>query len=167
MDEKILKKVEEKQYKKRPDVKVGDTVKLHTKIKEAGKERVQIFEGVVIAMKGSGLSKTLTTRKYSYGIGVERIIPLHSPTLDKIEIIKRGKVRRSKLYFMRKKIGKRALKVENIQDVYMSDEAEGQEEPKVATDENEKTEKVTDEAKATVEKVKSKEVAVEKKEKSK
>ena len=122
MNTDILKKVEEGQYKKRPDVKVGDTVKLHLKIKEGEKERTQIFEGVVIAKKGSGLSSTLTVRKISYGVGVEKIIPLHSPLLSKIEVIKRGTVRRSKLYYLRERVGRRALKVENVEDVYMTDE---------------------------------------------
>ncbi len=122
MNTDILKKVEEGQYKKRPDVKVGDTVKLHLKIKEGEKERTQIFEGVVIAMKGAGLGSTITVRKISYGVGVEKIVPLHSPMLEKIEIVKRGTVRRSKLYYLRDRVGKRALKVQNVKDVYMTDE---------------------------------------------
>jgi len=122
MNTEILKKVEESQYKKRPNVRVGDTVKLHLKIKEGEKERTQIFEGVVIARKGSGLSSTLTVRKISYGIGVERIVPFHSPLLEKIEIVKRGTVRKSKLYYLRKRVGKKALKIENVKDVYMVDE---------------------------------------------
>lgn len=122
MNTDILKKVEEGQYKKRPDVKVGDTVKLHLKIKEGEKERTQIFEGVVIAKKGSGLSSTITVRKISYGVGVEKIVPLHSPMLEKIEVVKRGTVRKSKLYYLRKRVGRRALKVENLKDVYMTDE---------------------------------------------
>ena len=122
MNTEILKKVEESQYKKRPNVRVGDTVKLHLKIKEGEKERTQIFEGVVIARKGSGLSSTLTVRKISYGIGVERIVPFHSPLLEKIEIVKRGTVRKSKLYYLRKRVGKKALKIENVNDVYMVDE---------------------------------------------
>jgi large subunit ribosomal protein L19 len=122
MNTDILKKIEEGQYKKRPDVKVGDTVKLHLKIKEGEKERTQIFEGVVIAKKGSGLSATITVRKISYGVGVEKIVPLHSPMLEKIEVVKRGTVRKSKLYYLRKRVGRRALKVENLKDVYMTDE---------------------------------------------
>ncbi len=122
MDTNILEKIEKAQYKNRPDVKVGDTVKLHLKIVEGGKERIQVFEGVVLAMSGAGLSKNITVRKMSSGIGVEKIVPFHSPTLDKIEVVKRGKVRRSKLYYMKTKIGKRAMKVSNIKDVYMTDE---------------------------------------------
>ena len=122
MNTEILKKVEEGQYKKRPGVRVGDTVKLHLKIKEGEKERTQIFEGVVIAKKGSGLGCTITVRKISYGVGVEKIVPLHSPLLEKIEVVKRGTVRKSKLYYLRKRVGRRALKVEKLKDVYMTDE---------------------------------------------
>ena len=122
MSNDAIKKIEEGFYKKRPDIKVGDLVRVHIKISEKGKERIQVFEGIVIATKGSGVSKTFTVRKISYGVGVEKIFPLHSPTIDKIEIIKRGKVRRSKLYYMRKKVGKQAMKIVSAQDVYMVDE---------------------------------------------
>lgn len=124
MDSNILKKIEETQYKKRPDVRVGDTVKLHMKIKEGNKERIQVFEGVVISIKGSGISTSIVVRKISYGVGVERIIPLHSDLLEKIEIVKRGTVKKSKLYFLRERVGRKALKVNNIKDVYMTDEVE-------------------------------------------
>ncbi|KKQ14948.1 MAG: 50S ribosomal protein L19, partial [candidate division WS6 bacterium GW2011_GWF1_36_8] len=101
MDKNILKNIEEGQLQNRPDVMVGDTVKLHIKIKEGNKERTQIFEGVVISMKGAGVDASITVRKISYGIGVEKILPMHSPVLQKIEIVKRGTVRRAKLYFLR------------------------------------------------------------------
>lgn len=122
MNTTILEKIEAAQIKKRPDVKVGDTVKLNMKIKEGGKERVQVFEGIVIAKSGSGMSKTITVRKMSYGVGVERIVPLHTPTLEKIEIVKRGVVKKAKLYYMRGKIGKKAMDVSNAEQVYMTDE---------------------------------------------
>lgn len=122
MDINILKKIEEGQLQKRPDVKVGDTVKLYIKIKEGNKERVQMFQGVVIAMKGKGAETTVTVRKISYGIGVEKVIPLYSPVLEKMEVVKRGTVRRSKLYFLRGRIGRKALKISNIKDVFMTDE---------------------------------------------
>lgn len=122
MDTAILKKIEADQYKNRPDVQVGDRVRLHMWIKEGGKERIQIFEGNVIAMSGTGLSRTLTVRKISYGVGVERIVPLHSPNLDKIEITKRGKARSSKLYFIRDRVGRLAMRVAGHKDVYMTDE---------------------------------------------
>ncbi len=111
MNSEIIKKVEEKYYKKRPEVNVGDTVELHLKISEGNKERVQIFKGIVLAIRGVGLSKNIVVRKISYGIGVEKIIPLHSPTLEKITVVKHGKVRSSKLYYMRERIGKKAMKV--------------------------------------------------------
>jgi len=94
------------------------------KIKEAGKERTQIFEGVVIAIKGSGLSKNLVARKISYGVGVEKIVPLHAPVLEKIEVIKRGSVRKSKLYYLRGRVGKRALKAGETRSIYLTDEEE-------------------------------------------
>lgn len=122
MDLKIKQRIQESQLKKRPEVKVGDTVRLHMRIKEGDKERTQIFEGVVIQKKGAGIDATVTVRKISSGIGVERIVPLHTPTMDKLEVIKRGKVRRSKLYYMRDKVGKRAMKVGNIKDVFFTDE---------------------------------------------
>jgi len=124
MNSEILEKVEKDQYKKRPDVRVGDTVKMYLKIKEGNKERVQVFQGVVIGIKGSGLSKTITVRKISYGVGVEKIIPLYASTLQKIEIVKRGKVRRSKLYYLRDRVGKRALKVAKSESMYETDEVE-------------------------------------------
>ena len=126
----MLNSLEKAQLKKRPDVRVGDTVKLHIKIKEGSKERIQIFEGVVIAIKGSGISKNIVVRKISYGVGVEKIVPLHTPTLEKIEVVKRGTVRKSKLYYLRDRVGKRALKVGATTDMYLTDEEEVVEEPK-------------------------------------
>ena len=94
-----------------PDVRPGDSVRVQQKIKEGGKERVQPFEGLVIARKhGSGISATITVRKVSGGIGVERIFPIHSPTIQKIEVLKRSKVRRAKLYYIRAKAAKEARK---------------------------------------------------------
>jgi large subunit ribosomal protein L19 len=124
MDTKVFTKVEEGQYKKRPDVRVGDTVRLHLKIKEVGRERIQVFEGVVISIKGSGINKNIVVRKISYGVGVEKIVPLHSTILEKMEVVKRGSVRRSKLYYLRERAGKRALKVGMQEDLYLTDEEE-------------------------------------------
>lgn len=90
------------------DFAAGDTVKVHVKIKEGEKERIQAFQGVVISKRGSGTSASFTVRKVSYGIGVERIFPLHSPIIDKIEVITHGRVRRSKIYYLRKLRGKAA-----------------------------------------------------------
>ncbi len=91
-----------------PDFKPGDTVRVHIKIKESDKERIQVFEGVVIRKRKGNLGATFTVRKVSYGIGVERIFPLHSPVIEKIEVIRRGKVRRARLYYLRKLGGKAA-----------------------------------------------------------
>ncbi len=90
------------------DFRVGDTVKVHVRIVEGEKERVQSFEGVVIRKKGGGIRSTFTVRKISYGIGVERVFPLHSPRLDRIDVITRGKVRRAKLFYLRNLRGKAA-----------------------------------------------------------
>ncbi len=91
-----------------PDFKSGDTIKVHAKIKEGEKERIQVFQGLVIRKRKGNTGATFTVRKVSYGIGVERIFPLHSPTIDKIEIVSRGRVRRGRLYYMRKLRGKAA-----------------------------------------------------------
>ena len=91
-----------------PEVDIGDFVKVHLKIKEGTRERVQVFEGTVIARKGGGLSETLTVRRLSYGVGVERILPVHSPKIDHIDIVRKGRVRRAKLYYLRKRVGKSA-----------------------------------------------------------
>jgi large subunit ribosomal protein L19 len=122
MDINIMKKIEGDQLKKRPDVKVGDTVKLYMKIKEGSKERTQIFEGVVIGMKASGSNQTITVRKISYGVGVERVVPMQSNLLEKIEVVKRGTVKKSKLFYLRERVGRKALKVGNVKDLYLTDE---------------------------------------------
>ena len=91
-----------------PDFAPGDEVKVHVRVVEGNKERVQIFQGNVIGRQGSGLQETYTVRKLSYGVGVERTFPLHAPTVNKIEVVKRGDVRRAKLYYLRGRTGKRA-----------------------------------------------------------
>ena len=91
-----------------PEVDIGDYVKVHLKIKEGTRERIQVFEGSVIARKGGGLSETMTVRRVSYGVGVERVFPLHSPRIASVELVRPGKVRRAKLYYIREKIGKAA-----------------------------------------------------------
>lgn len=91
-----------------PDFRVGDTVKVHVKIREGDKERIQVFEGVVIRCHKGLLGATFTVRKVSYGVGVERIFPLHSPQMDRIEVLRRGRVRRSRLYYLRQRHGKAA-----------------------------------------------------------
>lgn len=91
-----------------PAFRPGDTVRVHVKVVEGTRERIQIFEGVVIKRRGGGISETFTVRKISYGVGVERTFPLHSPRIDKIEVTRRGRVRRAKLYYIRKLRGKAA-----------------------------------------------------------
>lgn len=97
-----------------PEFEVGDTVKVGAKIKEGEKERVQVFEGTVIARNGGSVSETFTVRKVSYGVGVEKVFPLHSPNVTKISVVRRGKVRRAKLYYLRNRVGKAAKVKERI-----------------------------------------------------
>jgi large subunit ribosomal protein L19 len=91
-----------------PSLRAGDTVRVHVKIKEGDKYRIQVFEGVVVARKRAGISSTFTVRKVSFGYGIERIFPLHSPIIDKLEVVKSGKVRRARLYYLRGRRGKAA-----------------------------------------------------------
>ncbi|HET7629307.1 MAG TPA: 50S ribosomal protein L19 [Bacillales bacterium] len=91
-----------------PEFRAGDTLKVHVKVVEGSRERIQVFEGVVIKRRGGGISETFTVRKISYGVGVERTFPVHSPRIDKIEVTRRGKVRRAKLYYLRSLRGKAA-----------------------------------------------------------
>ena len=97
-------------YKKAtpPDVQVGDTVRVHLKVKEGNRERIQIFEGTVIAKKHGGIEETFTVRRMSYGVGVEKVFPLHAPSIDSVEIVRHGKIRRAKLYYLRNRVGKSA-----------------------------------------------------------
>jgi large subunit ribosomal protein L19 len=91
-----------------PDFRPGDTIKVHVRVVEAGRERVQVFQGVVIGRQNGGLRETFTVRKMSFGVGVERTFPIHSPTISKIEVVTRGRVRRAKLYYLRERRGKAA-----------------------------------------------------------
>ncbi len=100
-----------------PNFRAGDTVRLHVKVREGNKERIQLFQGIVIARRGGGTREMFTVRKISGGIGVERIFPLHSPTIDKLEVVRLGKVRRSKLYYLRELRGKAARIEERREDV--------------------------------------------------
>ena len=97
-----------------PSVNVGDTVKVHVKIKEGEKYRIQIFEGTVIAKKHGGINETFTVRRVAHGCGIERVFPVHSPVVDKVEVVRNGKVRRSKLYYHRDRVGKAAKVKEQI-----------------------------------------------------
>ena len=91
-----------------PTLNIGDTVRVQNKIKEGNRERLQAFEGTVIARRGSGISETFTVRRVSYGVGVEKTFPIHSPNVDKVEVVREGKVRRAKLYYLRSRVGKAA-----------------------------------------------------------
>lgn len=91
-----------------PQLSIGDTVKVHNRIKEGSRERIQIFEGTVIGRRGSGISETFTVRRVSYGVGTEKTFPIHSPNVAKVEVVRSGKVRRAKLYYLRDKVGKDA-----------------------------------------------------------
>lgn len=104
----ILEQIESEQLRHKVEHRVGDQVKVHVRIKEGEKERVQVFEGVVIALKRGGARGSFTVRKLSYGIGVERLFPLHSPSIEKVVIVTRGKVRRSRLFYLRGRRGKSA-----------------------------------------------------------
>lgn len=110
----IIRKIEEEQMKGDVvDFNVGDTVKVHCRVVEGGKERIQIFSGIVIARRGSGVNQAFTVRKISYGEGVERVFPIHSPRIAKVEVTNRGKVRRAKLHYLRNRIGKKATLVKS------------------------------------------------------
>ena len=111
----IIKEIEQEQMKKElPQFKVGDTVRVHGKIVEGAKERIQVFEGVVIKRQNGGVRETFTVRRLSSGIGVEKTWPIHSPRVDKVEVVRRGVVRRAKLFYLRKRVGKAAKVKEEI-----------------------------------------------------
>jgi large subunit ribosomal protein L19 len=113
----IIRAIENEQLKKDVSVfNVGDTVKVHVKVKEGTRERIQLFEGIVIKRQNGGVRETFTVRRISYGVGVERTFPVHSPKVEKVEVIRRGKVRRAKLYYLRTKVGKAATRVKEIRD---------------------------------------------------
>ncbi|MBW4828663.1 MAG: 50S ribosomal protein L19 [Clostridiaceae bacterium] len=105
----IIKMIEDEQLKKDiPQFNVGDTVQVHYKVKEGSRERIQVFEGTVLKIQGGGVRETFTVRRISYGVGVERTFPLHSPRIEKLIVTRKGKVRRSKLYYLRERQGKSA-----------------------------------------------------------
>ena len=105
----IIKSIEHEQLKSSiPDLKIGNTVKVHVKIKEGNKERIQVFEGIIIKVQGAGVNKTFTVRKISYGVGVEKTFLVHSPLVERVELVRVGKARRAKLFYLRDRIGKAA-----------------------------------------------------------
>lgn len=104
----LIKKIEAAELREVPDFKPGDTVRVHFKIVEGKNERVQVYEGLVLAIKNAGVGRSFMVRKNSYGVGVERVFPLNSPRIEKLEIVRYGKPRRAKLYYIREKVGKKA-----------------------------------------------------------
>lgn len=111
----IIKSIEHEQLKNKiPELKVGNTVKVHVRIKEGNKERIQIFEGIIIKVQGGGVNQTFTVRKTSYGVGVEKTFLVHSPLVEKVELVRVGKARRAKLYYLRDRVGKAAKTKEQI-----------------------------------------------------
>ena len=105
----LIKELESQQMKaEKPVANVGDTVRVHVKIKEGSRERIQVFEGIVIAKKHGGIEETITVRRISYGVGCEKVFPVHGPRVVKVETVRHGKVRRAKLYYLRDKVGKAA-----------------------------------------------------------
>ena len=179
----IIKSIEHEQLKATiPDLKIGNTVKVHVRIKEGNKERIQVFEGIIIKVQGSGVNKSFTVRKISYGVGVEKTFLIHSPLVEKIELVRVGKARRARLFYLRDRIGKAAktkevagARIENKEIIIKGKEievpVEGTEEP--VTTEVPTTEKVkaevteipaeekvkTEVAEAPVEEVKAEEKA--------
>ncbi len=111
----IIKSIEHEQLKSSiPDLKIGNTVRVHVKIKEGNKERIQVFEGIIIKVQGAGVNKTFTVRKISYGVGVEKTFLIHSPLVEKVEVVRVGKARRAKLFYLRDRIGKAAKTKEKL-----------------------------------------------------
>ena len=111
----IIKSIEHEQLKNKiPDLRVGDTVRVHVKIKEGNRERIQVFEGIIIKKQGGGVNETFTVRKISYGVGVEKTFLVHSPNVEKVEVTRVGKARRAKLYYLRDRVGKAAKTKEKV-----------------------------------------------------
>ena len=111
----LMKAFTEKHLKaEAPVAQIGDTVRVHIKVKEGNRERIQVFEGTVIAKKHGGIEETITVRRVSYGVGVEKVFPIHAPSLEKIELVRHGKVRRAKLYYLRNRVGKAAKLQEKL-----------------------------------------------------
>ena len=161
----IIKSIEHEQLKSKiPDIKIGDTVRVHQRVKEGNRERIQVFEGIVIKKQNGGLNETFTVRRISYGVGVEKTFLIHSPLIEKVELVRVGKVRRAKLYYLRDRIGKAAKTKENVganlkrEQIIVKEEAEKareiEEEKKAEKAAEAKAEETTEEK--TVEKAEAK-----------
>ena len=130
----IIKSIEHEQLKNKiPDLKVGDTVRVHQRIKEGNRERIQVFEGIIIKKQGGGVNATFTVRRIAYGVGVEKTFLIHSPLVEKVEVVRVGKARRAKLYYLRDRVGKAAKTKEDIgakiESKYLEIKAEAVETP--------------------------------------
>ncbi len=160
----IINSIEHEQLKSTiPDIKIGDTVRVHQRIKEGNRERIQVFEGIVIKKQNGGLNETFTVRRISYGVGVEKTFLMHSPLIEKIEVTRVGKVRRAKLYYLRDRVGKAAKTRENIganlhrEDIVIKEEVPGESEEAenaentedIATEADVKNEEVTEAVETT------------------
>lgn len=156
----IIKSIEHEQMKNAiPDLKVGDTVRVHQKIKEGNRERIQVFEGIIIKKQGGGLNATFTVRRVAYGCGVEKTFLIHSPMVEKIEVVRVGKARRAKLYYLRERLGKAAKTKEAIGARIENKEIviKGVENEEAPVAEETATETVAEEVVAPVEEVKAEE----------
>ena len=152
----IIKSIEHEQMKNKiPELKVGNTVKVHVRVKEGNRERIQVFEGTIIKVQGGGVNQTFTVRRISYGVGVEKTFLVHSPTVEKVEVVRVGKARRAKLFYLRDRLGKSAKTKEKVgarietKEVVLKEEmaensAEAPEEAPAVETENPVVEEVTD-----------------------
>ena len=159
----IIKSIEREQIKNKiPDLKVGNTVKVHVRVKEGNRERIQVFEGIIIKKQGGGVNATFTVRRVAYGVGVEKTFLIHSPMVEKIEVVRVGKARRAKLYYLRDRVGKAAKTKENLgarienKEITVKEELieEAPEEAPAVETENTVVEEVVDTVKEEVEQVK-------------
>ena len=124
----ILKSIEHEQLKNKiPELKIGDTVRVHVRIKEGNKERIQVFEGIIIKKQGGGVNATFTVRRISYGVGVEKTFLVHSPMVEKVEVVRVGKARRAKLYYLRDRVGKAEKVTEEVKSEVAEKTAEVEE----------------------------------------
>ena len=148
----IIKSIEHEQMKNKiPELRVGNTVKVHVRVKEGDRERIQVFEGTIIKVQGGGVNQTFTVRRISYGVGVEKTFLVHSPTVEKIEVVRVGKARRAKLFYLRNKLGKSAktkeqvgARIETKEIVLKEEMTEAPEEAPAVETENPVVEEVTD-----------------------
>ena len=154
----IIKSIEHEQLKNKiPELKVGNTVRVHVRIKEGNKERIQVFEGIIIKVQGGGVNQTFTVRKISYGVGVEKTFLVHSPLVEKVEVVRVGKARRARLFYLRDRIGKAAKTKEQVGARIETREIIIKEDPSEAPAEEEKAEPVTEKATEAKEEVQASE----------